>query len=156
MPRRHEGFKEYCAAQDPNRARSNASCVLTKGHSVGVQHKDLDGKRWSDASGPEPQKPTKRTRLKPSQWTGWKPEHTVEVELIERVPKQWSLYAVYLNGDRIGWAHGYSKSRDGQASWAYVRGVERPSVTAFGYHTGDSRQMVVEYLVEETLRCSRS
>lgn len=49
MPQRNEGFREYCGAQDPNRTRRNAACVLSKGHSPDVQHRDLDGTRWSDS-----------------------------------------------------------------------------------------------------------
>jgi hypothetical protein len=154
MPRRNEGFREYCGAQDPNRVRHSASCVLKAGHAEHIPHKDVDGNRWSDVepAAAEEAKPAKRTRLTPNRWTGWKPEHVVEVELIERVPKHWSLYAVYLNGERIGWVHGYPKYRHNQPAWAYLRGGERPSIAAFGYHAGESRTAVVEYLVEEALR----
>jgi hypothetical protein len=154
MPQRHQGFHEYCGAQDPNRVRPGASCVLLKGHSSTTPHKDLDRNRWTDDPQPaiEDPKPAKRTVLTPNRWTGWKPEHTVEVELHERTPGLSSLYAVYLDGKRIGWAHGWPRRGRDLAGWATFPGTEYPHTNDFGPHAARSRREAVEYLVEKALR----
>lgn len=155
MPQRHEGFHEYCGAQDPNRVRSGASCVLTKGHSPATPHKDLDRNQWTDDQAQpavEDPKPTKRTVLTPNRWTGWDSSHTVEIELVERVEKVSTLYAVYLNGTRIGWVHGWPRRGRDRGGWAHAEGGEQPSAQDFSHHTAASRRGVIEYLVEKALR----
>jgi hypothetical protein len=92
----------------------------------------------------------KRQTLTPNRDSGWNREHTVEIELVDRhSATKHSLYAVYLNGDIVGWVSGYAKYGRSGAGWAFTVGKDRAH---FGFHAGESRRAMVEMIVEHALR----
>jgi hypothetical protein len=93
-----------------------------------------------------------RQALAPNPWHGWKPEHTVETELVER-SHGWSLYAVYLNDGLIGYVGGHphygGRNRGG---YGYTLGPDRPhSAVSIAAKTSGRRMQAIEALVEAVL-----
>lgn len=93
----------------------------------------------------------KRQVLKPNRWTGWKPEHTVEVELVERTAAE-TRYALYLNGEHIGYVLGHPNYHGrGRGGWGYTLGKQLPPPTVAILKTNPNRARAVEHAIERAL-----
>lgn len=84
-----------------------------------------------------------RKTLAPDSITGWSSDLKVEIDLVERNTIGESLYAIYLDGEIVGWVIGATNYwGKGQSAYTYVMGSDNPGISGHRKNNTQRRNCV--------------